>query len=204
MDENILRGMQKNKRMYASFEEMASFKKPIGRKDEIDDLEAEGTNRPMPRDLTAWLDTVDRDIRSEEEAGRVKIASSLDEIAEWIGTKPDTLKQTVSQYNTYCKNGYDDDFLKDPQFLLPINTPPYYAFKGFSGVDTFNGGLRINHRQEVLNKKLYPIKGLFAAGVVAGGWCAIGSGFAGAEMSFTTYSGYAAGENAAEFIKTNK
>jgi predicted oxidoreductase len=51
---------------------------------------------------------------------------------------------------------------------------------------------------EVLNKELNPIKNLYAAGVVAGGWCGYGYGFWGSEMSFTIYSGYAAGKYATD------
>jgi succinate dehydrogenase/fumarate reductase flavoprotein subunit len=53
---------------------------------------------------------------------------------------------------------------------------------------------------QVLNKSLKPIKGLYAAGVVTGGWLAHNYGFFGSEMSFTTFSGYTAGKIAAEAL----
>jgi succinate dehydrogenase/fumarate reductase flavoprotein subunit len=74
--------------------------------------------------------------------------------------------------------------------------------RAYSGIDTCIGGLRTNHRLEVLNKNLYPIKGLFAAGVVIGNWLGVGYSFMGSNMSFTTYSGYAVGKIAAEYVKS--
>jgi succinate dehydrogenase/fumarate reductase flavoprotein subunit len=131
----------------------------------------------------------------------MKIVDTLDKIAEYIGCNAKTLKTTIADYNTYCQNQYDNEFLKNSQFLLPLTTPPYYVFKGYQGIDTCVGGLRINHRLEVLNKALYPIKNLYAAGVVTGGWLNQGYGFWGTEMSFTIYSGYTAGKAAADNLK---
>ncbi|OGO19647.1 MAG: hypothetical protein A2144_13320 [Chloroflexi bacterium RBG_16_50_9] len=201
IDESILRFYQEEKKFYTSTDGMASVKSFGSRTQSSDDkAETKDPHRLSEAELTAWLDTVDEDIHEEEAAGRLKIANTLDEIARWIGCDPETLKTTVAEYNTYCQNKYDADFLKDPQFLLPLTTPPYYAIRAYSGIDTCIGGLRTNHRLEVLNKNLYPIKGLYAAGVVIGNWLGLGYSFMGSNMSFTTYSGYAAGKNAAEFV----
>jgi len=40
---------------------------------------------------------------------------------------------------------------------------------------------------------------LKGAGVVAGNWLGLGCGWFGSEMSFTAFSGYGAGKNAAEY-----
>lgn len=69
-----------------------------------------------------------------------------------------------------------------------------YVMKAYQGIDTPIGGLRIDHRQRVLNKELYPIENLYAAGILCGGWLGRNYGFFGSEMSFVTYSGYTAGE----------
>jgi succinate dehydrogenase/fumarate reductase flavoprotein subunit len=198
MDDSILRFYQKEKKMYTSTDAMASVKQ-FG-KSEGDNGEMKGPHRMTEAEMTAWLDTVDDDIHEEEAAGRLKIADTLDEIAQWIGCDSETLKNTVVEYNNHCRNKYDAEFLKDPQYLLPLTTPPYYAIRSYSGIDTCIGGLRTNHRLEVLNKDLYPIKGLYAAGVAVGNWLGLGYSFQGSEMSFVTYSGYAAGKNAAEFV----
>lgn len=147
-----------------------------------------------------WLEDLDKAIPDEEKKGRAKTAKTWDEIAKYIGCQPETLKNTIAQYNGYCKNKYDNEFLKDPEFLLPLTTPPYYALQGYSGIDTCIGGIRANHNLEVVNKKSIPIKGLYAAGIAVGNWLSIGYGPFGSCFSFTTYSGYAAGKNAAKFV----
>jgi fumarate reductase flavoprotein subunit len=203
MDESMLRLFQAEKKFYHAWENMASLKKWVTKKGGSDDGVVD-TYTLSEEELTRWLVTVDEDIRKEEKAGRIKIADTLDEIAKWIGCDPQTLKTTVADYNTYCQNQYDADFLKDSQYLLPLTTPPYYAFRSYSGIDTCVGGLCTNHRLEVLNKDLNPIKGLYAAGVVVGNWCGTGYSYWGAQMSFVTYSGYAAGKIAAEFVNNVK
>jgi len=148
-----------------------------------------------------WLDKLEEETFKEQEAGRAKISDTLDEIAEWMGADPETLMETVNRYNSYCANGYDADFLKDPKFMFPVSTPPFYAYKGPSGIDTCIGGLLIDRDQRVLTRQHYPIDGLYAAGVLTSGWCAHNYAFFGSELSYTIYSGRAAGENAAEYIR---
>ena len=103
----------------------------------------------------------------------------------------------MARYNMFCHNGYDADFLKQPCHLIPLETPPYYVFQGPSGIDTCIGGIHINHRLEVIDKKQRPIPGLYAAGVCTSGWLNRGYAFYGSELSFSLYSGRAAGTNAA-------
>lgn len=147
-----------------------------------------------------WFDKLESDIEKEVKMGRALVADTLDEIAEWIGADPAVLKHTVEEYNRYCDNGYDEDFLKDIHYLFPLKKAPYYAFKGPSGIDTCIGGLKIDSDLRVVDQDERPIPGLYAAGVVCSGWLSRFYGFPGSEMSFTTYSGRTAGINAAKGI----
>jgi succinate dehydrogenase/fumarate reductase flavoprotein subunit len=201
IDESILRFYQKERKYYTSTDTMALVSK-LGSQSASggDEGRVKDPHHLTEAELTAWLETIDEDIHEEEAAGRLKIGNTLDEIAEWIGCDPQTLKDTVEKYNAHCQNKYDAEFLKDPQYLLPLTTPPYYAIRTYSGIDTCIGGIRTNHCLEVLNKDLYPIKGLFAAGVSVGNWLGVGYSYMGSCLSFATYSGYAAGKNAAEFV----
>lgn len=66
-----------------------------------------------------------------------------------------------------------------------------------------SGGIKINHKMEVMDKNDEPIPGLFAAGADTGGWesdtyCALLSGSA---FGFALSSGRIAGESAAEYIR---
>ncbi len=154
----------------------------------------------------AWMDELENDFQSDAAEGTAKVADSWEEIAEWMGAKPEALRATVEQYSSFCDKGYDADFLKEERYLLPLRTPPYYAVLGRQGCDTTVGGIKINHRMEVINKQDSLISGLYAVGDNASGWEFIDYSFrsAGAALCFALCSGYIAGENAAKYVLGNK
>ena len=130
--------------------------------------------------------------------GAIKISNSWEEIAKWIGAPPKFLKSTIRDYNSYCDEGYDRVFMKDRKFLQPLRTPPYYALKCVQSFHGTIGGIKINHRMEVLDQHGNPIPGLYAGGIDTGGWesdtyCITLSGSA---FGFALNSGRIAGENA--------
>jgi fumarate reductase flavoprotein subunit len=152
-------------------------------------------------DYGTWLDNIYDELDKEIAGGRAAKCDTVEEIAEYIGCDPETLKKTMADYNHYCDIKYDAQFLKDPDYLVPLNHPPYYVLRGPSGIDTCLGGLMINHRQEVLDKEQYAIPGLYAAGVMTSGWTQQGGyAYFGSELSYTLFSGRNAGTNAAEYI----
>jgi fumarate reductase flavoprotein subunit len=136
----------------------------------------------------------------------VFIADSLDELAAKTGIDPDGLKRTVEQYNGFCEKGHDGIFNKRYDLLRPIKTPKFYAGRFLPGAYGSLGGIKINHRTEVLNKDWKKIPGLYAAGTDA---CSIyGDSYVfilpGNTMGFAINSGRIAGENAAEYVKSTK
>jgi fumarate reductase flavoprotein subunit len=140
---------------------------------------------------------LDEKLRLEADNGRVKIADSWDDIAGWMGVAPEVLQHTVDEYNSYCDQGYDEVFAKDRRYLMPLRTPPYYAMECHIGFLGTIGGIKINHRMEVINKQGKPIPGLYAIGVDTGGWesetyCGI---LAGSCFGFAMNSGRIAAEN---------
>jgi fumarate reductase flavoprotein subunit len=144
---------------------------------------------------------LEKAIRVEADKGRVKIADSWDEIARWIGAEPEVLKNTISQYNDFCRQGYDEDFAKERRYLKPMDTAPYYAIRGLAVMLDTIGGIRINERMEVLDKQNNPIPGLYAAGVVTSGWeseiyC---SALSASAFGFAINSGRIAGEKAVRY-----
>jgi fumarate reductase flavoprotein subunit len=155
-------------------------------------------------DNCAWLDELEGDFKKESAEGKAQIAGSWDEIAKYIGAKPEVLKATVERYNSFCEKGYDEDFLKDKEYLIPLRTPPYYAVLGRQGFDGTTGGIKINHRMEVINKQANPIGGLYATGDNAAGFLTKGYEYPGQGLTFAIYSGLTAGENAAKYISGNK
>ena len=71
---------------------------------------------------------------------------------------------------------------------------------GRSGIDTCLGGLKVDHRQRVMRPDGSVISGLYGAGVVCSGWFSHFYCFFGSEMSYTIYSGRAAGAEAAALL----
>jgi fumarate reductase flavoprotein subunit len=147
-----------------------------------------------------------KDMPKSNSAGAEKTANTLEEIAEFIGADSKVLKETITRYNGFCEKGYDNDFFKDKKYLRPLNTPPYIAVRGRHGCQTTFGGIKINHRTEVLNSQDISIKGLYAAGDCAGSWAPLtySHRYPGSAGSFAICSGFIAGENAAKYIKENK
>lgn len=133
----------------------------------------------------------------------VFVADSLDELAEKTGIHGEGLRKTVEEYNQCCAKGYDDLFNKPHKYLRPVKTPKFYAGRHFPGAYGTLGGIKINHRTEVLDKKWDTMPGLYAAGTDA---CSIyGDSYVfvlpGNTMGFALNSGRMAGENAAEYCK---
>ena len=160
----------------------------------------------LDRDLGgngAWLDELDEDFKTEAAGGTASVAKSLEEMAGYIGARPEVLRATVERYNSFCDNGYDADFLKEKRFLYPLRRPPYYAVLGRQGFDTTLGGIRINHRAEVLDRQGCAIGGLYAAGDTATGCQSVNYNhrYPGSALTFAIVYGYIAGENAAAYVK---
>lgn len=93
---------------------------------------------------------------------------TIEELAEHCGFDKDIFMATFARYNELCAAGEDLDFYKDPLWMNPIDTPPYYASKHCSSMTSTRGGLKNDERQRVLDKKGMPIPGLYVAGNTAG------------------------------------
>ena len=105
----------------------------------------------------------------------------------------------MRDYNESCLKRHDGLFAKEPRYLRPLLTPPFYAVRAHANFLTTTGGIKINERMEVLGTDDEPISGLYAAGVDVGGWttdtyCAA---LPGTAFGFAVNSGRIAGENAA-------
>jgi fumarate reductase flavoprotein subunit len=148
------------------------------------------------------LPHLDKLLREEANQGRAKISDSWEKIAEWIGADAGTLKATVEEYNGFCDRGYDEHFDKDRRYLSALRTPPYYAIKCHSAFLGTIGGIKINHRMEVLSHQDSPIPGLYGVGADTGGWewDTYNILLSGSTFGFAVNSGRIAGENAVEYV----
>jgi fumarate reductase flavoprotein subunit len=142
-------------------------------------------------------------LEEQAAAGKLKVAGSLDELAEWIGCDPAVLKAEIATFNASCDKGRDEMFAKNPEYLVPLRTPPFYGIKGGgAGVGETLGGIKVNGHMAVVDKQGDVIPGVFAAGVIADGhqgqtYCyEIG----GCAVGFAVNSGRIAGESAAKYV----
>ncbi len=102
--------------------------------------------------------------------GVAKKFDTLDALAAEYGIPVAALKETVSNYSKYVKNGKDEEFGKYLQTdSKPMEYPPYYACRAWPKVHHTMGGIQINEKAQVIGLDRKPIPGLYAAGEVAGG-----------------------------------
>jgi fumarate reductase flavoprotein subunit len=145
---------------------------------------------------------LDEQLQQTVKKGNAKIAGTWDEIARWMGAEPETLRNTVEEYNTFCDKGRDALFIKDVRFLEALRTPPYYALKCHPAFLGTIGGIRINEKMEVVNTEFSPVPGVYAAGIDTGGWeiDTYNAVLSGTTFGFAVNSGRIAGENAAAYV----
>lgn len=153
---------------------------------------------PRGTKLTELWDQYDAQVEADNSA--IFKADTLDELADMIGIDVDTLNDTVNTYNQYCAEGVDREFSKDPEYLLPLEEGPFYAFDLKVGYFTTVGGLHVNHDAQVLDDDGEPITGLYATGCDAGG--NYGDAYdvsicEGSQQSWCVHSGKKAAEHAA-------
>lgn len=134
------------------------------------------------------------------------VGDSLEELAEKMEIDVDNFIETVDEYNDSCDNGYDDIFCKNRKFLHPLIGKRFYAQRISSGAYGSLGGIRVNHKLEVLTDEYEKIKGLYAGGsdvcdLYAGTYCYL---LGGNTMGFAINSGRIAAENACDYIYDNK
>ena len=55
------------------------------------------------------------------------VADTLDELADIMGVDKELFLSQVEAYNNNVASGYDHDYGKDPQYLMPIENPPFYC-----------------------------------------------------------------------------
>ena len=126
----------------------------------------------------------------------------LSEFLKKIGVDPETLSETVDNYNDYC-DGRDEEFFKNYRFLKKLKKGPFYAATVRPGGYGTVGGIRINENCEVCDKEFAPIPGLYAAGADS---CNIYDDsymflLPGNSMGYAVNTGRIAGSEAAEYVE---
>lgn len=135
-------------------------------------------------------------IDQQVEEGTLYRADTIGELAEQIGVDPSVLEETVATYNSYVEKGEDPDFHKNA-FDLKVEVAPFYATPRKPAVHHTMGGLKIDTDAHVINQDGEIIKGLYAAGEVAGGVHA-GNRLGGNALADIFTYGRIAGKNASQ------
>lgn len=107
--------------------------------------------------------------------GLIEKANTLEELATLINIPKDQLLETVNQYNRDVSKNIDSQFNRTTLTHLygkpfPLKTAPFYAMRTTVAMLATYAGVSVNEYAQVLNPFNEPIKGLYAAGEIAGGF----------------------------------
>lgn len=108
----------------------------------------------------------------------VSSAGSVEELAVLAGIDPAGLRETVSRYNGFVRDGSDPDFGR--KFLpAPIAKAPFYAMRNHGiSLITF-AGIDVDQELRVRREDGSLIDGLYAAGEILGAGATCGNSFCG-------------------------
>ncbi len=109
-----------------------------------------------------WLDAA----KAAAEAGdsELLMADSIADLADLIGVDNEQLVATINRYNEHCDAGIDADYLKDPSFLIKLDTPPFFAAHQLMVGHGSIGGIAVDRNYRVVRNDFSVVEGLFAAG----------------------------------------
>lgn len=108
-------------------------------------------------------------------------AHSIEELAALLGIEEARLVETVREYNAATQAGRFMPFVKDglrtvetyrpakSNWALPLDEPPYRAYKVTCGLTFTYGGVKIDRESRVIDLEGNVIRNLYATGEVIGG-----------------------------------
>lgn len=128
----------------------------------------------------------------------IKKADSIEELGRKLGINAEGLKKTIAAYNDEIVAKKNDlEFHRNPKFLMRIDAPPYYGWRGTIGVTTTRGGLRMDAEARIIDVDLKPIGRLYGAGGTIGGYTNEAGYRSGWHLSNALVFGRIAGKNIA-------
>jgi fumarate reductase flavoprotein subunit len=173
----------------------------------IDRLMTHGLDKGVGMDFPPGykLANLRNEIKAALDHGSTEVfaADSVADLAAKLGMDATVLGATIEEYNRYCAQGHDELFAKDPRYLRPLLGPKFYATRARTVFLGTMGGIKVNGRLEVLDKKDNVIPGLYAGGFDAGGM--YGDSYpikssSGLASSFALNSGRIAGKSALKYL----
>jgi fumarate reductase flavoprotein subunit len=151
--------------------------------------------------LTEMPDELERELAANNPF--VCRADTIEEVANYFAVDEARLQRTIDDYNACVAAGNDTQYYKDPAFLAPVSTPPYYAFRIKQNCINMYGGIHVNPENEVIREDASVIPGLYAAGSECGGYQGETYGMAlpGSCQGVSLGTGRVAGANAAAYAR---
>ncbi|MGA0840073.1 MAG: FAD-dependent oxidoreductase [Pseudomonadales bacterium] len=161
-------------------------------------------------DSSAYL-IVDSEIFAYPEQGTHKLIDGFETVQEMetaLGVPQGALAATVERYNVDAAAGEDSEQHKRPEWLKPLDKPPYAAFDLSFNSSVYAyialGGLKTNVDAQVLDTAGEPVAGLYAAGACAAHLPMTGAEYAsGLSLGPGSYFGRRAGGHAAAAAQTS-
>ncbi len=154
-----------------------------------------------PRMNFAWSE----DNHAEVEMGLIRKAETPAQLAGILGCAPDTIRETLTRWNAFCRGEADDPLGRNRATSMPLDEPPYYAAQTWPIVANTQGGPVHDAEQRLLNPFSEVIEGLYAAGelgsvfghlYLSGGnlaECFVGGQIAGRNAAARAHAAHAAG-----------
>jgi succinate dehydrogenase/fumarate reductase flavoprotein subunit len=130
---------------------------------------------------------------------------TVEEMEEGLGVPAGSLAKTLAAYNAAAANGEDPEFHKAPEYIVPLDQPPYGAFDLTPGKCFYSGfscgGLRVDADGRLLSEDGSAIPGVYAAGACASNIAVDGSGYAsGTQLGEASFFGRMAGRHATGYV----
>lgn len=143
------------------------------------------------------------DYRQAIDAGAIKRADTVEELATTLGLPPAALAKTLDDYHAYADGKQADPFGRSDCRHLQA---PFYGVKVTGSLFHTQGGLKVDLNGRVLRDENAPIPNLYAGGGVAAGISGHGAGGYLSGNGLLTALGYGmlAGTHAAQSIKNGK
>ena len=139
--------------------------------DDLDRLVTEGSEIAIG-EFVVYHKPMERlpiELEAHLESGLVKKANTFEELASLMDVPVDAFVATMAAYNEACDKGYDDAYMKKPQYLRALVRAPFYAIPLATGTMGSAGGIRVNADMQVVDESFAPIPGLYAVGLDATG-----------------------------------
>ena len=138
--------------------------------------------------------------RPQFAGGEIYAAETVAELEEEIGFVAGTLEATLGLYNRHARDGVDPVFHKAPEYIVPLEKPPFGAIDMSWDKATYAaftlGGLDTDEHARVRDGDGRPIPGLYAAGRTAASLSSPGYS-SGTSIGEATFFGRRAGQHAA-------